>query len=69
MTVDTRVNHGDFKFRCSDIHKDCNWEADGNSESELMPKIEQHGREKHNVKNFDENTRSKVRQAIHRQAA
>jgi len=69
MTVDTRVNRGDYNFRCSDIHKGCNWEAHGTSELELLPKIEQHGREKHNVKNFDEHTRQKVRQAIHRQAA
>jgi predicted small metal-binding protein len=40
----------------------------GNSEQEIMPKIEQHGREKHNM-TIDDETRSKVRNSIRRQAA
>jgi hypothetical protein len=34
----------------------------------MMPKIEQHGREKHNLK-MDDETKKKVRGAIHRKAA
>jgi predicted small metal-binding protein len=40
----------------------------GNSEQEIMPKIERHGREKHNT-TIDDQTRNKVRSAIHKQAA
>jgi predicted small metal-binding protein len=58
-----------LNFRCSDVGpKSCNWQVSGNSEDEILPKIEQHGREAHNL-SMDENTRSKVRSAIHRQAA
>jgi predicted small metal-binding protein len=40
----------------------------GNSEQEIMPKIEQHGLEKHGLK-MDDGTRNKVRNAIHKQSA
>ena len=33
-----------------------------------MPKIEEHGRKKHNM-TIDDQTRNKVRNAIHKQAA
>jgi len=56
-------------FQCSDVGpKNCDWKVSGNSEEEIMPKIEQHGREKHNM-NIDDKTRDKVRGAIHHQAA
>jgi predicted small metal-binding protein len=49
------------KFRCADMgYSDCPWEATGREE-ELYPKIEQHGREKHNLKSFDATTRERVR--------
>jgi len=58
-----------LNFRCSDVGpKTCNWQVSGNSEDEILPKIEQHGREAHNL-TMDENTRSKIRSAIRRQAA
>jgi predicted small metal-binding protein len=63
--------HGKEKvsFRCSDVGpKNCEWQISGNSEAEIMPKIEQHGREKHNMK-IDEDTRKKVHSAIHKKAA
>jgi len=58
-----------LNFRCSDVGpKTCNWQVSGNSEDEILPKIEQHGREAHNL-TMDENTRYKLRSAIRRQAA
>jgi predicted small metal-binding protein len=58
-----------LNFRCSDVGpKSCNWQVSGQSEDEILPKIEQHGREAHNL-TMDENTRSKVRNAIRPQAA
>ena len=42
-------------FKCSDVGpKNCAWQVSGNSEQEIMPKIEQHGREKHGLKIDDE---------------
>jgi hypothetical protein len=40
----------------------------GSSVQEIMPKIEQHGREKHDM-TLDDQTCNKVRNAIHKQAA
>ena len=58
-----------LKFRCSDVGPEaCTWQVSGNSEDEILPKIEQHGREAHNL-SMDESTRSKVRSAIQQQAA
>lgn len=57
-----------LNFRCADVGVSCNWQVSGNSEDEIFPKIEQHGRDAHNL-TMDENTRSKVRGAIRRQAA
>jgi len=49
---------GQFNFRCADAgRKSWDWQVNGNSEEEIMPKIEQHGREKHNMKIDDETKR------------
>ena len=54
---------GTLHFNCSDVvAKNCDWQVSGNSEQEIMPKIEQHGREKHNM-TIDDQTRNKVRNA------
>lgn len=71
MTITEHEPHGNqkFNFRCSDVGpKICDWQVSGNSEAEIMPKIEQHGREKHNMK-IDDETRKKVHNAIHTKAA
>jgi predicted small metal-binding protein len=68
MSVSTGAQ-GKMNFRCSDVgSKNCDWQVSGNSEEEIMPQIEQHGREKHNL-TIDEETRNKVRGATHRKAA
>jgi predicted small metal-binding protein len=60
---------GKMNFRCSDVGpKNCDWQVSGNSEEEIMPKIEQHGREKHNL-TMDNETKNRVRGAIHSKAA
>ena len=62
-------NEGKVNFKCSDVGpKNCDWQVSGNSEQEIMPKIEQHGREKHGLE-IDDYTRNRVRDAINRQAA
>lgn len=44
------------------------WYEAQRHEAEIIPKIEQHGREKHNMK-IDDETRKKVHGAIQRKAA
>jgi predicted small metal-binding protein len=62
-------SEGKVNFKCSDVGpKNCDWQVSGNSEQEIMPKIEQHGREKHGLE-IDDQIRNKVRNAIHKQAA
>lgn len=54
-----------YSLRCADMgHKECSWEARGSSQDEVLRKAEQHGREKHNITNMDENTRNQVRSNI-----
>ncbi len=61
---------GEKTFRCADLgHKECNWEVSGRSEEELMPQIEQHGRQAHNINDFDNDARTRVRSAIRDRAA
>ena len=56
-------------FRCADAgQSNCTWQTSGKSEDEVLKKVEQHAREAHSM-NMDENTRSKVKGAIRRQAA
>lgn len=60
---------GTLHFNCSDVvAKNCDWQVSGNSEQESMLLVEQHSREKHGLK-LDDETRSGVHHAIHKQAA
>ncbi len=60
----------ELTFRCADVGREnCNWEVRGYSEQELMPQIEQHAREQHNISRFDEGTRRHILDAIHRRSA
>lgn len=69
VSKNPQESQGKLNFKCSDLGpKNCNWQVSGNSEQEIMPKIEQHGREKHNM-TIDDETRIKVRNSIRRQAA
>ena len=55
----------DLRFRCSDVaDKSCKFEARGRSEEELMPQIERHGREAHNITSIDDNMRQRIRSNI-----
>jgi predicted small metal-binding protein len=62
-------SQGRVNFKCSDVGlKNCDFQVSGSSEQEIMPKIERHGLEKHGLK-MDDETREKVRNAIHKQSA
>ena len=55
----------DVRFRCKDVgFASCPWEARGDSEQDLMPQIEKHGREAHGMQNLDQQTRDRVKHAI-----
>ena len=65
----TGQSNQNLTFRCADVGQgNCNWQTSGKSEDEVLRNVEQHARESHQM-NMDENTRSKVRGAIRRQAA
>jgi predicted small metal-binding protein len=56
---------GNLRFRCSDVgDPNCKWEAQGRSEDELMPQIERHGRDAHNINRIDDNMRQRIRSNI-----
>lgn len=51
-------------FRCCDLAvKECDWQTSGNTEHEVLCRVESHFREKHNF-SFDVATQAMVRQAI-----
>jgi predicted small metal-binding protein len=67
--VSKQHNQGEMRFRCADVgDKNCQWEARGQNEDDIMRQVERHGREAHNL-NMDEDLRQKVRGAINRKAA
>jgi predicted small metal-binding protein len=57
-------------FRCADVgNAGCRWETKGRTEDELMPQIALHARQVHGVNKFDDQMRSKIKDAIHTRAA
>ena len=63
------LDEGRVMFRCRDLQHDCPWEVSGESEEEIMPQIEEHGREEHNAYLLSEADRRKIRNAIRRREA
>ena len=62
-------SHDKVTFKCSDTGlKYCDWQVSGNSEQELMPKIERHVPEIHGLA-INDYTRNRLRDAVNRQAA
>ena len=62
-------SHRKVNFKCSDTGlKYCDWQVSGNSEEEIMAKIEQHGREMHGLE-INDYTRNRLRDAVNRQGA
>lgn len=69
-TVRETSGGGARTFRCADVgNADCRWEVTGRTEDELMPQIEQHGRDKHGIRNWDGETKNKMRNAIRERRA
>jgi predicted small metal-binding protein len=60
---------GDYSFRCGDVVSGCDWQTTARTEEELRHNVEQHGRDRHGMKEIGEETWNKVKGAIRRRAA
>jgi predicted small metal-binding protein len=54
------------QFHCKDVGYECEWQLTGSSEEEMLPKIEAHAAEVHNLTHFKDEAVEHVRQAIER---
>jgi len=53
------------RFTCSDAADcDCEWEARGKDEDEILAQVERHGRQRHNRRPLTEQERNRIRAAI-----
>lgn len=59
---------GTRHFHCKDVGYDCEWQLSGNNEDEMLPQIEQHAAEVHNLTHFKAQAEQHVREAIRRNA-
>jgi predicted small metal-binding protein len=51
-------------FACKDVGYECSWELDGDSEDQMLPTIEKHAAEVHNLTHFKPEAVEHVREAI-----
>jgi len=51
-------------IRCRDVGVDCDYEARGNSEDEILAKCAEHGRTAHGMKEITPDLLAKARSAI-----
>ncbi len=58
MSENTKV------FHCKDVGYDCEWHLEGSSEEEMLPVIEKHASEVHNLTHFKPEAVDHVREAI-----
>ena len=54
------------QFHCKDVGYDCDWQLSGSSEDEMLPSIEKHAAEVHNLTHFKAEAEQNVREAIRR---
>ena len=52
------------RFHCKDVGYDCTWELEGSSEDEMLPIIERHAADVHNLTQFKSEAEQHVREAI-----
>ncbi len=58
------MSQGHKEFHCKDVGYDCEWHLEGNSEEEMLPIIEQHAAEVHNLTHFKPEAVEHVKEAI-----
>ena len=51
-------------FHCKDVGYNCEWHIEGTSEDEMLPIIEQHAADVHNLTHFKNEAEQHVREAI-----
>ncbi len=56
------------QFHCKDVGYDCEWHLEGSSEDEMLPVIEQHAAEVHNLTHFKGEAVENVKAAIRHNA-
>lgn len=60
------MSDGQKVFHCKDVGYDCEWRMEGTSEEQMLPIIEQHAAEVHNLTHFKQEAEQHVREAIRR---
>ncbi len=60
------MSDGQKVFHCKDVGYDCEWRLEGTSEDQMLPIIEQHAAEVHNLTHFKHEAEQHVREAIRR---
>ncbi len=58
------MSEANKQFHCKDVGYDCEWHLEGSSEEEMLPLIEQHAAEVHNLTHFKPEAVEHVREAI-----
>lgn len=62
---ETANTSGECTFRCADAgHADCRWETSGRTESEIVERVREHASEKHGIRDWTEELKNKIRNAI-----
>ena len=51
-------------FACKDVGYDCTWELEGDTEDQMLPIIEKHAADVHNLTHFKDQAVEHVREAI-----
>jgi predicted small metal-binding protein len=51
-------------FKCKDIGMDCPFEAEADTEKELMAKVAKHAKEAHGIETISPELQDKIKQAI-----
>ena len=60
------MSDGKKMFHCKDVGYDCEWHIEGTDEDQMVPMIEQHAAEVHNLTHFKQEAEQHVREAIRR---
>ena len=58
------AQQGSKHFHCKDVGYDCEWQLDGDSEEQMLPVIEEHAKDVHNLTYFKDEAVQNVLEAI-----
>ena len=60
------MESGKKHFACRNVGYDCTWELEGDSEEQMLPTIEKHAAEVHNLTHFKAEAVEHAKEAIRR---